>query len=92
MPNITDGYFTEGRIRLYTTPQRNTFPYHDTQWFASNQGGPWSPDGEANKKSVNIFVAEGTYYIRLGYLAQKPNPPGPAYEVTFNTAVYSGIQ
>jgi uncharacterized protein (TIGR02145 family) len=91
-PNITDAYFTEGRIRLYTTPQRNTFPVWDTQWLSSNQGGPWSPDGEANKKEVFIFLGQGTYYIRLGYLAQKPNPPGPAYQVTFNTAVYSGIQ
>lgn len=91
-PNITDAYFTEGRIRLYTTPQRNTFPYWDTRWLSSNQGGPWSPDGEANKKAVFIFLGQGTYYIRLGYLAQKPNPPGPAYQVTFNTAVSSGIQ
>jgi len=92
MPNITDGYFTQGRIRLYTVPQRSGFPYHDTEWTTSNQGGTWSPDGAANKKSVHIFVGEGTYYIRLGYFAQKPNPPGPAYQVTFNTAIYSGIQ
>lgn len=91
-PNITDAYFLEGRIRLYTTPQRNTFPHWDTQWTQSNQGGTWSPDGAANKKSIYIFLGQGTYYIRLGYLAQKPNPPGPAYQVTFNTAVYSGIQ
>ncbi len=87
MPNITDGYFTEGRIRVYSNSSRSGTPVAEVNWTQANQGGTWSPDGTANQKEATVSLPQGTYYLRLGYFGEKPNPPGPAYQVTFNTGV-----
>ena len=87
MPSITDGYFTEGRIRVYSNSSRIGTPVAEVNWTQSNQGGTWSPDGTANQKEATVSIPQGTYYLKLGYFGEKPNPPGPAYQVTFNTGV-----
>lgn len=87
MPSITDGYFTEGRIRVYSNSSRIGTPVAEVNWTQANQGGTWSPDGTANQKEATVSIPQGTYYLKLGYFGEKPNPPGPAYQVTFNTGV-----
>lgn len=87
MPSITDAYFTQGRIRVYTNSSRTGTPVAEVHWTQTNQGGTWSPDGAANQKEATVSLPQGTYYIRLGYFGEKPNPPGPSYQVTFNTGV-----
>ena len=87
MPSITDGYFTEGRIRVYSNSSRSGTPVAEVNWTQANQGGTWSPDGTANQKEATVSLPQGTYYLKLGYFGEKPNPPGPAYQVTFNTGV-----
>ncbi len=87
MPNITDGYFTEGRIRVYSNSSRAGTPVAEVHWTQANQGGTWSPDGTANQKEATVSLPQGTYYLRLAYFAEKGFPPGPAYQVIFNTGV-----
>mgnify|MGYP000023170715 FL=1 len=87
MPSITDGYFTEGRIRVYYNSSRSGSIAAEVNWTQANQGGTWSPDGSANQKEQTISLPQGTYYLKLDYFAEKPNPPGPAYQVRFNTGV-----
>ena len=87
MPSITDAYFMEGRIRVYYNSSRTGSTAADVRWTQTNQGGSWSPDGPANQKEVTVSLPQGTYYLRLGYLVRKPNPPGSAYQVVFNTGV-----
>ena len=87
MPSITDGYFKEGRIRVYYNSSRSGNTAADVNWTEVNQGGTWSPDGSANQKEATVSLPQGTYYLRLGYFGEKPNPPGPAYQVVFNTGV-----
>ena len=82
MPSITDGYFTEGRIRVYSNSSRIGTPVAEVNWTQANQGGTWSPDGTANQKEATVSIPQGTYYLKLGYFGEKPNPPGPAYQVT----------
>jgi hypothetical protein len=87
MPSITDGYFKEGRIRVYYNSSRSGSIAAEVNWTQANQGGTWSPDGSANQKEATVSLPQGTYYLRLGYFGEKPNPPGPAYQVVFNTGV-----
>ena len=87
MPSITDGYFTEGRIRVYYNSSRSGNTAADVNWTEVNQGGTWSPDGSANQKEQTVSLPQGTYYLKLSYFAEKPIPPGPAYQVRFNTGV-----
>ncbi len=87
MPNITDGYFKEGSIKVYYNSSRSGNIAAEVNWTEANQGGTWSPDGTANQKEATVSLPQGTYYLRLGYFGEKPNPPGPAYQVTFNTGV-----
>ncbi len=87
MPSITDGYFKEGRIRVYYNSSRSGSIAAEVHWTQANQGGTWSPDGTANQKEATVSLPQGTYYLKLGYFGEKPNPPGPAYQVVFNTGV-----
>ena len=87
MPSITDGYFKEGRIRVYYNSSRFGNTAADVNWTQANQGGTWSPDGSANQKEQTVSLPQGTYYLKLSYFAEKPIPPGPAYQVRFNTGV-----
>lgn len=87
MPSITDGYFKEGRIRVYYNSSRSGSIAAEVNWTEANQGGTWSPDGTANQKEQTVYLPQGTYYLKLGYFGEKPNPPGPAYQVVFNTGV-----
>ena len=87
MPSITGGYFKSGRIRAYYNSSRVGSIAAEVNWTQTNQGGTWSPDGFANKKEATVSLPQGTYYLRLAYFGEKPNPPGPFYQVRFNTGV-----
>jgi len=87
MPSITDGYFKEGLIGVYSNSSRSGTPVAEVRWTQANQGGTWSPDGIANQKEATVSIPQGTYYLKLGYFGEKFYPPGPAYQVRFNTGV-----
>ena len=87
LPNITDAHFGEippnstatigGAINAYPNANRYAFQLaHSIEWSVDNQGGSWSPDGFANRKTGTLALPQGTWYLELEFFGEKKVFPG----------------
>ena len=82
LPNITDAHFgvvppnstaiVGGAINVYPNANRYAFQIAYTlNWSNDNQGGVWSPDGFANRKTGTLTLPQGTWYLELQFFGEK---------------------
>jgi len=87
LPNITDAHFgvlppnstaiVGGAINVY--PNANRYPFqlsYSLEWSNDNQGGVWSPDGFANRKTGTLTLPQGTWYLELEFFGEKDTSVG----------------
>jgi len=87
LPNITDAHFgvvppnstaiVGGAINVYPNANRYAFQLsYSLEWSNDNQGGVWSPDGFANRKTGTLTLPQGTWYLELEFFGEKTVFPG----------------
>jgi hypothetical protein len=87
LPNITDAHFgvlppnstaiVGGAINVYPNANRNAFQLsYSLEWSNDNQGGVWSPDGFANRKTGTLTLPQGTWYLELKFFGEKNTSVG----------------
>ena len=87
LPNITDAHFgvsppnstatVGGAINVYPNASRNVFQLsYSLEWSNDNQGGVWSPDGSANRKTGTLTLPQGTWYLELKFFGEKDTSLG----------------
>ena len=87
LPNITDAHFgvlppnstaiVGGAINVYPNANRNAFQLsYSLEWSNDNQGGVWSPDGFANRKTGTLTLPQGTWYLELEFFGEKNTSVG----------------
>ena len=95
LPNITDAHFgvlppnstaiIGGAINVYPNANRYAFQLaYSLEWSNDNQGGVWSPDGFANRKTGTLTLPQGTWYLELEFFGEKDTSVG---QVEFFTGV-----
>lgn len=95
LPNITDAHFgvlppnstatVGGAIHVYPNANRYAFQLaYSLEWSNDNQGGVWSPDGFANRKTGTLTLPQGTWYLELEFFGEKNTSIG---QVEFFTGV-----
>ena len=95
LPNITDAHFgvlppnstaiVGGAINVYPNANRYAFQLaYSLEWSNDNQGGVWSPDGFANRKTGTLTLPQGTWYLELEFFGEKDTSIG---QVEFFTGV-----
>ena len=87
LPNITDAHFgvlppnstaiVGGAINVYPNANRYAFQLsYSLEWSNDNQGGVWSPDGFANRKTGTLTLPQGTWYLELEFFGEKNTSVG----------------
>jgi hypothetical protein len=87
LPNITDAHFgvlppnstaiVGGAINVYPNANRNAYQLsYSLEWSNDNQGGVWSPDGFANRKTGTLTLPQGTWYLELEFFGEKNTSVG----------------
>lgn len=87
LPNITDAHFgvlppnstaiVGGAINVYPNANRYGFQLsYSLEWSNDNQGGVWSPDGFANRKTGTLTLPQGTWYLELEFFGEKDTSVG----------------